>query len=100
MKLKRTNAMNDEAMLYTDNITRNTIRQMLSLPGTRFIGVTFVKKGETLRNMNCMVKGPWFHDEPTRKYVRVYDVKKRGYRRVNLDRIESIRMDGREFFVM
>lgn len=82
--------------VYLETPERLTMRNVLSLAGGKIVGVTFRKIDGTMRTMTCRVTG----DDPTKKYMTVFDMRKRGYRRVNLDAIHSIRMNGIEMKVM
>lgn len=78
----------------------NTIRNILDNAGPRFITVQFVKKNGELRVMNCRtgvkkyLKGgrDTLADKPY--LYKVYDVRRKAYRCVNLNTVVNIRMDG------
>lgn len=82
--------------IYTETPERSTLRNILSVAGSRIVGVTFRKIDGEVRTMTCKVT----RDDPTKKYLTVYDMLKRSYRRVNLDEVLSIRMNGIEMKVM
>lgn len=82
--------------VYLETPERFTMRNVLRLAGGKIVGVTYRKIDGSVRTMTCRVTG----DDPTKKYMTVFDMRKRGYRRVNLDEVMSIRMNGIEMKVM
>ena len=82
--------------IHLETPERMTMRNVLKLAGGKIVGVTFRKIDGSMRSMTCRVTG----DDTTKKYMTVFDMRKRGYRRVNLDSIYSIRMNGIEMKVM
>lgn len=81
--------------IHTETNERHIMRNLLSLKPGQFVGVTFRKINGDVRRMSCRVKGT----DQTKKYMTVFDTSSRGYRRVNLDCILSVRMAGIEFKV-
>lgn len=78
------------ANLYQETPERLTMRQVLSLSPGKFVGVTFRKLDGSVRKMSCRVA----NTDRTKKYLTVFDMGARGYRRVNLDCILSLRLNG------
>lgn len=78
--------------IHTETPERFTMRNVMSLAPGKLIGVTFRKLDGTIRKMSCRVT----KDDPTKKYMTVFDMGSRGYRRVNLDCILSVRLNGIE----
>ena len=76
--------------LYAETNERFTMRNPRSLAPGKFVGVTFRKIDGSVRKMSCRVKST----DPTKKYLTVYDTNARGFRRVNLDCILSVRLNG------
>ncbi|WP_227816959.1 hypothetical protein [Nitrogeniibacter aestuarii] len=60
------------------------------------MGLTFEKVIGDLRRMRCKVT----ENDPTRRYVTVYDMDLRAYRRVNLDGIRHVDIDGMTMLVV
>lgn len=81
--------------IYRETPERFTMRSILSLTPGKFVGVTFRKIDGTIRRMSCRVE----KTDPTKKYLTVFDTTVRGYRRVNLDGILSVRIAGIEMKV-
>ncbi|MBK6612687.1 hypothetical protein [Ottowia sp.] len=81
--------------IHTETNERHIMRNLLALKPGQFVGVTFRKINGDVRRMSCRVKDT----DQTKKYLTVYDMNSRGYRRVNLDCIMSVRMAGIEFKV-
>jgi WYL_2, Sm-like SH3 beta-barrel fold len=84
---------------------KNTlIDSLLQRTEGKFVGITFVKKDGTIRNLNGRfgVKKYVKHESNTlptaaqQNYFTVYDVKARGYRAVNRETILSVRAMGTE----
>lgn len=78
--------------------------QLKKLVGNKIFTATFQKKDGTIRNMNCrlgVVKhlrgGGLSYDPASRNNLIVYDLKKKGYRTINLDTLISIRIDGKKY---
>ena len=67
----------------------------------KFVGLTFIKKDGSVRRLNGRFN---VHSKTGAKpttahmvqYVTIYDVKKGGFRNVNLDSVQSIRTGGIE----
>ena len=78
------------ATLYRETPMRSTMRNLLQMNMGRFIRVVFVKINGEVRHMTCKVTD----NDPTRKYVTVLDVEIREYRRVNLDDIREVHING------
>lgn len=83
------------ATIHTETNERSLMRNLLCLKPGQFVGVTFRKINGDIRRMSCRVKAT----DPTKKYLTVFDTSARGYRRVNLDCILSVRMAGVELKV-
>jgi hypothetical protein len=68
----------------------------------KIVSVTFIKADGTLRVMTCRL-GVTKHlkgGESTldgSKYLTVFDMAKKGYRAINRDTIQSVRLSGEEF---
>ena len=71
----------------------------------RMFGATFFKKDGSVRKMNCRtgvakyIKGG---GKPLYSYdnlVRVYDIKKKGYRTINIDTLWSLRMNRDTYWI-
>ena len=72
----------------------------------RFMGITFVKKNGTEREMNCRlhvskgVKNKGMSWSPSeRGYMTVYDTQKRGHRLVNINTVKSLKVNGDTYTV-
>jgi len=76
--------------LYAETPERFTMRNVLSLAPGKLVGVTFRKIDGQVRRMSCRVK----NTDRTKKYLTVFDMNARGFRRVNLDCILSVRING------
>lgn len=79
-----------QTSIYQETPERSTMRNLLGLTPGKFVGVTFRKIDGTVRKMSCRVQ----NTDPTKKYITVFDTTSRGYRRVNLDCILSVRLNG------
>ena len=86
------------------NVKRSFVKNMLIANGDKFVGVTFTKKDGQKRNLNGRLhvrsktgKAPTTAKYP--EYLTIYDVKAGGFRTINLDTIESLRMKGIEFTI-
>ena len=82
------------------------IKSLLKTTNGRFFGVTFVKQDGTLRNMNARtgvsshIKGTGASRAGTNdKYLTVFDAQKRAYRTINLETVQSLKIDGVTFQV-
>lgn len=84
-----------QTSIYQETPERFTMRNLFALSPGRLIGVTFRKIDGSVRKMSCRVKDT----DPTKKYLTVFDMGARGYRRVNLDCILSVRLNGIELKV-
>ena len=71
----------------------------------RMFGATFIKKDGSIRKMNCRtgvakyIKGG---SKPLYSYdnlVRVFDLKKKGYRTINIDTLQSLRANKEAYYV-
>ena len=92
-------------MSKTKNISPQKAVEMIQDAGSQFFTVVFVKRTDnTLRTMNCRrgvkagVKGTGKKTKPV-GLITVYDMKSKGYRRINLSGIRTIRMRGQEYSV-
>ena len=85
----------EDRKIHVETTERHLIRSILALAGNRFVGVTFLKIDGSIRKMTCRVT----EDDPTMKYMTVFDVRVRGYRRINLDCVMSVRLAGVELKV-
>ena len=83
-----------------------TIRKILTMNGTHIFSVVFTKKDGTKRRMVCRL-GVTKHlkngvervastTSHIPKYLTVYDMENHGYRNINVETIESIKMQGSE----
>lgn len=84
------------------NIKRNIVKTLIVANHDKFVGVTFTKKDGQKRALNGRLhvrsktgKAPTTAHIP--EYLTIYDVKAGGFRTINLDTVESIRMKGVEF---
>lgn len=78
--------------------------EVLDRVGDAFFGVTFVKKDDTVREMNCRrgvkkhLKGGELKYSPReRNLLSVYDVQAEGYRMVNVETLLEIRHEGTRY---
>ena len=76
---------------------RQLNRLIIAQSKGQFIGVTFIKKNGSTRSLNGRLgvhidnKHTGANRQP--KYLNIYDVKAKGWRKVNLDAVLSIRMN-------
>lgn len=91
----------------TLTIKQNEVENVFNcIPNGHFFGVSFEKKDHTIRNLNGR-KGvkKYLVENPTKSVtlpdnmIRVYDVVNAGYRTVTLDKVISIRAQGKLFVV-
>ena len=83
-------------------VKRSLVKTLIVANDDKFVGVTFTKKNGQKRSLNGRLH---VHSKtgkaPTTKhiseYLTIYDVKVGGFRTINLDTVESIRMKGGEF---
>ena len=85
-------------------IKRSLVKTLIAANNDKFVGVTFTKKNGEKRDLNGRLhvrsktgKAPTTAHIP--EYMTIYDVKAGGFRTINLDTVESIRMKGGEFKV-
>jgi len=87
------------------NVTLTELREVLKTG--RFFTVVFIKKDNTVRTMNCRtgVKAglkpttrPRTKPEPE-NVLTVWDVAKQAYRRINLNQIVFLNVDGKRFYL-
>ena len=85
-------------------IKRSLVKTLIAANNDKFVGVTFTKKNGEKRDLNGRLhvrsktgKAPTTAHIP--EYMTIYDVKAGGFRTINLDTVESIRMKGGEFMV-
>ena len=83
-------------------VKRIIVKTLIVANGDKFVGVTFTKKDGQKRSLNGRLharsktgKAPTTAHLP--EYLTIYDVKAGGFRTINLDTVESIRMKGGEF---
>jgi hypothetical protein len=76
-------------------------KNLINFVGNGFFSVTFVKKNGEKRTMNCRLGvkkhlkgGQKSYDDANYNYLTVYDLKKKGYRTVNLDTLISVKANG------
>ncbi len=92
-------------------ISELTAALKINRTGGKIFGVTFVKKDNTVRNMQCRlhvkkgVKGVGLSYDPAEKgLIGVYDMAvpadKNGFRMVNIKTLSSVRIEGKEYNVM
>ena len=81
-------------------VNRLKLSSILDKVEGKFIGVTFIKKDGTIRRLNgrfgvhkYLVGGINKVSKNSNSYLTIYDVKAKGYRTINLDTIQSIRMN-------
>jgi hypothetical protein len=91
----------------TQTISPKQAAEMISNAGGRFFTVTFVKRtNNEFRTINCRrgvskgVKGTSGRKQKTTGLVTVYDMHKKGYRRINLSGVRDIRMNGVQYNVI
>lgn len=79
----------------------DNLDQIIENSEGKIFGVTFTKKDGTTRVMLCRLgvtkhlKGGKSTLDPT-KYITVFDMKNQGYRAINRDTIQSVRIAGEE----
>jgi hypothetical protein len=83
-------------------------RVLNHIPHSAIFSITFIKKDQSVRDMNCR-RGVIKHLTPNPKrekpvmpsnYVTVYDLHAKGYRHINIDTTLRISARGRVFEVM
>ena len=74
-----------------------------ALIGNQFFTCTFIKKNGEERTLNGRLGvkkhlkgGEKSYSDDDFNYLTVYDVKNSGYRKINLDAIKSIKVNGKE----
>ena len=80
---------------------REIIRALMGASNGQFIGVTFIKKNGELRNLNGRL-GVNIDNKHTSAnqhtdYLNIYDVKNHGWKRINLNTVQSVRMNHIEY---
>jgi hypothetical protein len=77
-------------------------KQVKKLVGNTFFSATFVKKDGTLRKMHCRcgvkkgLKGVGKnYNDVDYNLLTVYDIKKQGYRTINLNTLKELRAKGK-----
>lgn len=87
-------------------ITPEQAKELIDGAGTTMFDVVFQKKDGTLRRMNAMkgVKkhlqgGTLKYNPKERGYVIVFDIKKQGYRTINLNTLRSLRLRGQKYII-
>ena len=89
------------------SISPEEVTSILDGSNGRFMGVTFVKRGDnTVRMMNCrrgvkkgIKAGGTAKDRRRRGLYTVYDMVAKGWRSINISGIHMIRMNGTEYRV-
>jgi hypothetical protein len=85
-----------------------TVRALIATSKGAFVGVEFIKRttGE-LRKMNCRLgvqknlTGAGMGYDPIKKnLMTVWDVQKNGYRMINLESVQAVRVNGVRFSVV
>lgn len=81
-------------------------QEIIKLVGNKFFTATFTKKDGTLRKLNCrlgvkkhLTGGGAKYDAAKYDLLTVYDLKKQGYRTINLKTLQSIKSGGTELSV-
>jgi len=86
----------------------NEIRKNGNKPMSGFFGVTFTKKNGDSRDMTCKlgvkkflktVPGKPSTTSHIPKYITVWDVNSKGYRNVNVRKLQGLRINGQSFMV-
>jgi len=84
------------------SVSRAELKQMLKNSNGKFFSVAFRKKDDSIRLMNCrtgvkkyLKGGENKVEAPGRPYVTVFDVQAKGYRTVNVDTIQSVKINGK-----
>ena len=88
---------------------KHPLRQILQTADSTIFSVTFTKKDGSVREMNCRlgvskgVKGTATSAQKNADFVHdtmtVYDVKNKGFRKINLNSVTSVKMRGVKFNV-
>lgn len=75
-----------------DTFNYFTMRNILGMSPGKLIGITFRKLDGSIRRMSCRLT----RDAQAKEHLTVFDVRARGYRRVSLDSILAVRLNGME----
>jgi WYL_2, Sm-like SH3 beta-barrel fold len=79
------------------------LQNIIESSGGKFISVTFIKKDGSTRvlvgrlGVTKHLKGGQSTLDPA-KFITIYDTQKEGYRAINRETIQSVRLDGEEYF--
>lgn len=79
------------------------LQEIIESSNGKFISVTFIKKDGTQRvlvgrlGVTKHLKGGTSTLDP-QKFITIYDTQNEGYRAINRETIQSVRLDGQEFF--
>lgn len=79
------------------------LQDIIESSGGKFISVTFIKKDGTQRvlvgrlGVTKHLKGGQSTLDPA-KFITIYDTQNEGYRAINRETIQSVRLDGEEYF--
>ena len=70
----------------------------------RMFGATFIKKDGSIRNMNCRTGVAKYIKSGHKRYnygnlICVFDLKKKGYRTINIDTLQSLRANKEAYYV-
>lgn len=95
-------AMHNEHLLH-----RTGLRSFLEKQQGKFVTVEFIKLDATRRVLNGRLGVETHHkggestvERPYRPYLTVYDVKRAGYRAVNLETVDRVRANGTEYTII
>lgn len=78
-------------------ISRTAALQKIRENGTKMLTVTFKTKNNESRTINGMVKRPIINTDLG--YIKVYEMKTKGTRNVNLQTIESLSLNGNKYVI-
>jgi len=79
------------------------LQDIIESSGGKFISVTFIKKDGTQRvlvgrlGVTKHLKGGQSTLDSA-KFITIYDTQNEGYRAINRETIQSVRLDGEEYF--
>ena len=83
-----------------------TKKEIKSLVGSKFFTVDFIKKDGSLRVMNARLGvtkalkgGEKTYNDNDFNYLTVFDVKSKGYRTINLDTIQRLKVNGETIII-
>lgn len=81
----------------------SNLQEIIESSNGKFVSVTFIKKDGTQRvlvgrlGVTKHLKGGQSTLDPA-KFITIYDTQNEGYRAINRETIQSVRLDGKEFF--